>query len=149
MNIGQKIAALFGAQYAFIRCSHTLVFRCERVYRIAGRWYTHAHPPDYGQGAELAKHTDYYWMLTPETRAENLVSEMPGHVASEDRWLPLTDELDAAMSMMPRNDNAPATTERAAASSPESPLRKRAMLEGLVHGQRVEQEQFKTGDGQS
>ena len=72
MNLGQWIAAKFGAQYVMLRCGHQLTFRIKRAYRIGGRWYTHTYhnkdrdcPSD--SGSVIPKGHAYY-MLTDTTR---------------------------------------------------------------------------------
>ena len=100
MNIFQKAAALFGAQYAFMSSAHSLTFHAYRAYKISGRWYLRA-LLNISTDSQNISPAPRYYMLTPETRCTKFLNESPNLVTSEDMWIPLTDILDAAMSMMP------------------------------------------------
>ncbi len=104
MNLGQWIAAKFGAQYVMLRCGHQLTFRIKRVYQIGGRWYTHTlHkkdrdcPSDAGSTIP-AGHA--YWMLTNATRLTKAEGIDAGTmIMSHELWIPLTDKVDAGVAM--------------------------------------------------
>ncbi|KKM82568.1 hypothetical protein LCGC14_1318300 [marine sediment metagenome] len=104
MNLGQWIAAKFGAQYVMLRCGHQLTFRIKRAYRIGGRWYTHTYhnkdrdcPSD--SGSVIPKGHAYY-MLTDTTRLTKAKGLDPGTmVMSHELWIPLTEEVDAGVRM--------------------------------------------------
>ncbi len=105
MNLGQWIAAKFGAQYVMLRCGHQLTFRVNRAYCIGGRWYTRTlqkKARDCPSGGEVLPAGHAYWMLTNATRltsAESADFDPSTMHVSHELWLPLTDKVDAGVSM--------------------------------------------------
>lgn len=102
MNLGQWIAAKFGAQYVMLRCGHQLTFRIKRAYCIGGRWYTHTlHKKKTltPNGGEVPA-GDAFWMLTNDARlSENKTVEPSTMVVSKELWIPLTAIVDAGVHM--------------------------------------------------
>ena len=108
MNAGQRIAAMFGAQYVMVRQSHQLTFSCCRAYLIGNRYYVRrTFTPNTMQHRALAPEykAPHYWLLTNKNRVTTFEEEQPDNdigatVFTYGIWIPITKEVDAHVRMV-------------------------------------------------